>query len=113
MPEHEFYSSPVVGDSESDKLLGLFYRVDVEALEGWSNVTHFMIGSLGCSTEEPENTSKFRDFLLIMYGNIWEKQITRYTNIIVEEMKALITGFCKLTNTKKHSARTDLIKSLP
>ena len=45
MPETELTPSPVAGDHGSDNLLGLFYRVDVEALEEWANVTNFMMGS--------------------------------------------------------------------
>ena len=47
MPEPELTRSPVAGDHGSDNFLGLFYRVDVEALEEWANVTNFMMGGLG------------------------------------------------------------------
>ena len=72
--------------------------MDVQALEEWANVTNFMMGGLGFSVEEPEITTNFRDFFLIMYGNNWEKRFLRYTTMVIEQLKALITGFCKLTN---------------
>ena len=97
MPEPELTPSPVAGDDESDKFLGLFYRVDVEALEEWAKVTIFMTGGLGISVEEPENTTNFRDFLLIMYGNNWKKRILGHTTRVMEQLKDLIGGFCKLT----------------
>ena len=59
------------------------------------------MGGLGFSVEEPKITTNFRDFLLIMYGNNWEKRILRYTTMVIEQIKALITGFCKLTNYRK------------
>ena len=71
--------------------------MDVQALEEWANVTNFMMGGLGFSVEEPEITTNYRDFL-IMYGNNWEKRFLRYTTMVIEQLKALITGFCKLTN---------------
>ena len=37
MPEPELTPSPVAGDDGSDYCFGLFYRVDVEALEEWFN----------------------------------------------------------------------------
>ena len=39
MPEPELTPSPVAGDDGCDNFLGLFYRVDVEALEEWAKVT--------------------------------------------------------------------------
>ena len=101
MPELELTLSPVTGNDGSDNFLGLFYRVVVEALEEWANVTKFLMGGLGFSVEKPEITSNFRDFLLTMYGNNSEKRILRYTAMIIEQLKALITGFCKLTIYQK------------
>ena len=115
MPELELTPSPVAGDHGSDNFLGLFYRVDVEALEEWADVSNFMMGGLGFWVEEPEVTSNFRDFLRIMYGNNWEKRILHYTTLVIEQLKALIIGFCELPNrsiTKKHSGRSDLIVGL-
>ena len=71
MPDPELTASPVADDDGSDNLSGLFYRVDVEVLEEWAEVTNFMMGGLGFSVEEPEITTNFRDFLLIMHGNNW------------------------------------------
>ena len=101
MPEPELTPSPVAGDDGSENFLGLFYRVDVEALEEWANLTNFLMGGLGFSVEEPEITSNFRNFLLMMYENNWEKRILRYNTMNKEQLKALITGFCKLTNYRK------------
>ena len=101
MQEPELIPSPVAGDDGSENYCGLFYRVDVEVLEEWANVTNFMIGVLGFSVEEPENTTIFRDFLLIMYGNNWEKRILRHTTLAIKQLKVLITGFCKLTSYQK------------
>ena len=101
IPEPELTLSPVAGDDGSDNFLRLFYRVDVEALEEWAKVTNFMMGGLGFSGEEPESTTNFRDLLLIMYGNLWEKRSLCYTTMVIEQLKALITGFCKLTIYRK------------
>ena len=98
MPEPELTPSPVAGDHGSDNFLGLFYRVDVKALEEWANVTNFLMGGLGFKVEEPEITSNFRDFLLIMYRKYWEKRIFRCTTRIIGHLEAVMTGFCKLTN---------------
>ena len=101
MPEPELTLSPVAGDDGSHKFLGLFYPVEVAALEEWAKVTNFMLGGLGFCVEEPEITTNFRDFFLIMYRNNWEKRILRYTTMVIEQFKALITGFCKSTNYQK------------
>ena len=74
IPEPELTSYPVAEDDGSDNFLGLLYRVDAEALEKWANVTNFMMGGLGFSVEEPETTSNFRNFLLIM-GIIGKSEI--------------------------------------
>ena len=47
MLDPELFPSPVAGDPGSDTCMGLFYRVDVEALETWANSTIFMSWSLG------------------------------------------------------------------
>ena len=47
MPEPEPIHSAVAWDDESDNFLGLFYRLDVEALEERANITNFMVGGLG------------------------------------------------------------------
>ena len=101
MPEPELTPSPVADDDGSDNFSGLFYRVEVEAPEEWAKVANFLVGGLGFSVEEPEITTKLRDFLLIMYENNREERIFRHTAMVTEQLKALITGFCKLTNYKK------------
>ena len=53
MPQPGLTPSPVAGYHGSDNFLGLFYRLDVEALEEWANGTDFMMGGLGFSVEEP------------------------------------------------------------
>ena len=58
MPEPEL--TPWPGDDGSDNFLGLFYLMDVEALEEWAKVTNFMMGVLGFSVDEPEFTANFR-----------------------------------------------------
>ena len=72
MPEPELTTSTVAGDSGSDNL-GLFYHVDEEALKDRASVTIFMIGGLVFTVEDTEIASNIRDFILIMYGNNWEK----------------------------------------
>ena len=103
MPEPQLTPSPVAGDHGSDNCLGLSYRVDVEALEEWANVTNFMMGDLGFEVEEPEITSNFRDFLLIMYRKYWIKRILHCTTRIIGHLEAVMTGFCKLTNFQKNT----------
>ena len=94
MTEPELTPSPVAGDDGSDNFLGLFYRVDVEALEEWAKLTSFMMGGLGFSVEDTEITTSFRDFLLIMYGKKWKRQIFRLTTVVIEQFRALNTDFC-------------------
>ena len=48
-PEPEIPSSLVACDPGSDNSLGLFNRVDVDALETWAKNTNFMSGSPGYS----------------------------------------------------------------
>ena len=66
MPEPELTPSPVAGDDGFDNFWCLFYRVYLEALEEWANATNFMMGRLEFSVEEPEVTTNFCDFLLII-----------------------------------------------
>ena len=101
MPDPELILSPVSGDDGSHNFSGLFYRVHVEVLEEWANATNFMMDGLGFPVEELEITTNFRDFLLIINGNIWEKRIFRYITMVIEQLAALITCFCKLTNYHK------------
>ena len=44
MPEPELTHSLVPGDDGSNNFLGLFYRVDIEALEKWAKVINFYDG---------------------------------------------------------------------
>ena len=67
--------SPVAPDEDNDNFLGLYYRVDVEALDEWAPVTIFMRGSIGFVVQEPETTDDFKQFLITMYGSNWEKRI--------------------------------------
>ena len=62
MPEPELSPFPVAGDLGSDNCLGLFYRVEVDALETWAKNSNFMSGSFRYSVEQPEVTEDFRDF---------------------------------------------------
>ena len=101
MPQTELSPSPVAWDPGSDEFLGVFYRVDVETLVEWADITNFMMGSLRISVKQPEVTSNFCDFIIIMIGNDWEKRILRYTTILIEKLTALIPGFCKLTTYQK------------
>ena len=74
------------------------YQVDVEALNDWATVTHFMKGSIGLVVQAPEVTDDFRQFLIIMYGSNWEKRVLGYQTMIIEQLYALITGYGKLTS---------------
>ena len=47
MPQQEMTPSTVAADEENDNFLGLYFRVDVEALDEWATVTSFMRGSFG------------------------------------------------------------------
>ena len=79
LPEHmlqqEMTPSPVAPGEDHDNFLGLFYRVDVEALDEWASVTNFMRGSMGYVVQDPEFTDDFKQFLIRMYGSNWEKRV--------------------------------------
>ena len=79
LPEHmaqqEMTSSPVAPDEDKDKLLGLCFRVDVEALEEWATVTIFMEGNIVFVAQEPEITDVFKQVLIKMYGSNWAKKV--------------------------------------
>ena len=51
LPEHKLQQektpSPVAPDEDHDNFLGLYYRVDVEALDEWATVTSFVRGNIG------------------------------------------------------------------
>ena len=69
MPQQEKTPSPVSPDEDHDNFLGLYYRVDVEALDERATVTSFMRGSIGYVVQEPEITDDFKQFLIKMYGS--------------------------------------------
>ena len=85
-PEPELTPSPVAEDRGSNEFMGFFYRVVVEALEEWANVTNIMKGGLGFSVELPEITSNFRYFREYVWKN-WEKRILRCTKMLREHLK--------------------------
>ena len=103
MPQEEMTPSPVVPDEDHDHFLGLYYRVDVEALDEWATVTSFIRGSIGHVVQEPEITDNFKQFLIIMYGSNWAKRVLSYQTMIIEQLYALITGYSKLTSRIKRS----------
>ena len=103
MPQEKMTPSPVVPDEDHDQFLGLYYCVDVEALDEWATVTSFMRGSIGYVVKEPEITDNFKQFLIIMYGSNWEKRVLSYQTRIIEQLYALITGYSKLTNRIKRA----------
>ena len=97
MPHREMTPSPVVPDGDPDHFLGLYYRVDVEALDEWATFTSFMRGSIGYVVQKPEITDDFKQFLIRMYGSNWEKRVLSYQTMIVEQLYALITRYSKLS----------------
>ena len=103
MPQQEMTPSPVDPDEDNDNFLGLYYRVDVEALDEWATVTSFMRGSIGYVVQEPEITDDFKQFLITMYGSNWEKRVLSYQKMIVEQLYALITAYSKLTSRIKRA----------
>ena len=48
--------STVAPDEKNDNFLVLFCRLNVEELNDWAKVTHFMRGSIGFVFQEPEVT---------------------------------------------------------
>ena len=103
MPQEEMTPSPVVPAEDHDHFLGLYYRVDVEALDEWATVTVFMRGSFGYVVQGPEITDNFKQFLIIMYGSNWEKRVLSYQTMIKEQLYALMTGYNKLTSRIKRA----------
>ena len=103
MPQEEMTPSPVVPVEDHDQILGLYYRVDVEALDEWATVTSFMRGSIGYVVQEPEIPDKFKHFLIILYGSNREKRVLSYQTITIEQLYALITGYSKLTSRIKRA----------
>ena len=103
MPQEEMTPSPVVPDEDHDHFVGLYYRVDVEALDEWATVTSFMRESIEYVVQEPEITDNFKQFLIIMYGSNSEKRVLSYQTMIIEQLYALITGYSKLTSRIKRA----------
>ena len=95
--------SPIAPDEDHDHFLGLYYRVNVEALDEWATVTSFIRGSIGYVVQELEITDDFKQFLIRMYGSNWEKRVLSYQTKIVEQIYAFITGYSKLTGRKKRA----------
>ena len=101
MPQQEMTPSPVAPHEDNDIFLGLYYRVDAEALDEWATVTSFMRGSIGYAVQELEITDDFKQFLIRMYGSNWEKRVLSYQTMIVEQLYALFTGYSKLSSRIK------------
>ena len=101
MPQQEMTPSPVATDENNVNFLGLYYQLDVEALEEWATVTSFMRGSIGYFVQDSEITDDFKQFLINMYGSNWKKRVLSYQTMIAEQLYALITGHSKLTSLIK------------
>ena len=97
MSQQEMTPSSVAPDEDNDNFLGLYYCVDVKALNDWATVTRFMKGSIGFVVQEPEITDDFKQFLIKMYDSSWEKRVLGYQPMIIEQLYALITEYSKLT----------------
>ena len=102
-PQQEMTLSPVAPDEDHDNLPGLYYRVDVEALDEWAAVKSFMRGSIGDVVQKPEITDDFKHFLIRMYGSNWEARVLSHQTMIVEQLCDLITGYSKLTSLIKRA----------
>ena len=102
-PQQEKTPSPVAPDEDHDNFLGLYYRVDDEALDEWATVTSFVRGNIGYVVHEPEITEHFKQFLKMMYGSNWEKRVLSYQRMIVEYLHALFSGYSKLTSRIKQA----------
>ena len=102
-PQQEMTPSPVAVGEDNDIFFGLYYRVDVEALDEWATVTSFMRGSIGYVVQEPEITDDFKQFLITMYGSNWEKRVLCYQTMIVEQLYALIPAYSNLTRRIKRA----------
>ena len=112
MPQQEMTASLVAPDENYDKFLGLYYRVDVEALNEWATVTFSMRGSIGFVVQEPEVTDDVKQFLITMCGSNCEKRVLRYQTVIIEQLYALITWYSKLTKWLKRAWLPSLILRL-
>ena len=103
MPQQEMTPSPVAPGEDNDNFLGLYYRVDVEALDEWASVTSFTRGSIGYVVQQPEITDDFKQFVITMYGSNWEKRVLSYQTMIVEQLYALNTEYSKLSSRIKRA----------
>ena len=102
MPQHEMTPSLVAADEDNDNFRGLYYRVDVEALNEWA-ITIFMRGSIGFVVQKPEVFDDFKQLLIRMFGSNWEKRVLSYKTMIIEQLYALITGSSKLISRLKRA----------
>ena len=98
LPQEVMTPSPVAPNEDHDNFLGLYYWVDVEALDKWATVTGLMRGSIGYVVQEPEITDDFKQLLIRVYGSNWERRVLSYQTMIVEQFHAHITGYSKLTS---------------
>ena len=73
MPQQETTPSPAASDEDNDNFHGLYYRVDIEALNYWGTVTKFMKGSIGIVDQDPKITDDFKQFDKIVWFQLGEK----------------------------------------
>ena len=83
LAEPELISSTVAPDGDNNHLLGLYYRVEFEVLNNWTNFTLFMRGSIGFEMEKPDVTDNSTQFLINLYGQKSEKRILAYQTLII------------------------------
>ena len=69
-------SSSEAADPANDNFLGFYHRLDAQALKDWTNVTLFMRGSIGFEVKKSDVTDNLKQFLIIMFGQIWDKKKT-------------------------------------
>ena len=103
MPQQEMTPSPVATDEDNDNFLGLYYWVDVEALDEWATVEILMSGNIGFVVQEPVVTDDFKQFLITMYGSNWEKRVLSNQTMIIGQLYVLITGYSKVTSRLKQA----------
>ena len=101
MPEPELTPSQVAGHDGSINFKGFFTEWTWRLSKSGLLQPTLWLGGLVFSVEEAEIATKFRDFLLFIYGNIWEKRNLSYITMVTEHLKALITSFCKLPKYHK------------
>ena len=101
--------SSEAADSANDNFLGFYHRLDAEALKDWTNVTLFVRGSIGFEVKKSDVTDNLKQFLIIMFGQIWEKRKLGYKTMIIQQLYSLITCYGKLTSRQKQPRWTSLI----